>query len=59
LNNVTHNWTQLIADKGLAGACETRKELLSGINVHRGKLTFSPVAEAHGLAFTEISGLGE
>lgn len=57
LNNVTHNWTQLIADKGLAGACKTRKELLTGINVKGGKLTFRPVAEAHDMEFTDISAL--
>ena len=49
LNNVTHPWTQLIADKGLASACRVRKELLGGINTYRGALTCGPVAEAHGL----------
>jgi alanine dehydrogenase len=28
LNNVTHPWTLLIAEKGVAGACAVRKELL-------------------------------
>jgi len=59
LNNVTHNWTQLIADKGLLGACETRKELISGINVRGGKLTFRQVAEAHDMELTDISALAE
>jgi alanine dehydrogenase len=49
LNNVTHPWTMLIADKGLAGACEARKELIGGINTIGGKLTCRPVAEAHNL----------
>jgi alanine dehydrogenase len=51
LNNVTHPWTLLIADKGLAGACRVRKELLGGINTRHGQLTCGPVAEAHGLVF--------
>ena len=49
LNNVTHPWISLIADKGLDGACDTRPELRSSINVRDGKLTCKPVAEAHGL----------
>jgi alanine dehydrogenase len=57
LNNVTHAWTHLIAENGVAAACSRRRELLSGINVHAGKLTFKPVAEAHGFAFDDISGL--
>ncbi len=51
LNNVTHPWTLLIAEKGLAGACQVRKELISGINTLGGKLTCEPVATAHGLPF--------
>ncbi len=54
LNNVTHPWTAMIADKGLAGACLARKELLGGINVMAGKLTCAPVAAAHGLHHTLI-----
>jgi alanine dehydrogenase len=46
-------WFLLIADHGLAGACAFRPELLSGINTRAGKLTCRPVAEAHGLAFTD------
>lgn len=57
LNNVTHNWTLLIADKGLEEACVTRKELIGGINVQAGKVTCKPVAEAHDLEFTDISGI--
>ena len=49
LNNVTHPWTQLIADQGLAAACRTRKELPGGINTHQGGLTCQPVADAHQL----------
>ncbi len=52
LNNVTHPWTTLIADKGLAAACDARPELLGGINTLGGKLTCRPVAEAHDLPWT-------
>jgi alanine dehydrogenase len=51
LNNVTHPWTMLIADKGLSAACETRRELVTAINTRDGKLTCKPVAEAHGLPY--------
>ena len=57
LDNVTHPWTTLIADKGLAGACLSRKELLGGINVVGGKVTCPPVAAAHGIEASDVSGL--
>ncbi len=57
LNNVTHPWTLLLADKGVAGASLVRKELLGGINTLAGKITCRPVAEAHGLEFTDPTGL--
>ncbi len=47
LNNVTHPWTMLIADKGLEEACRIRRELLGGINVMGGALTCAPVGDAH------------
>jgi alanine dehydrogenase len=57
LNNVTHPWTQLIADKGLDEACRIRKELMGGINVIDGKLTCRPVAEAHSIPYTPLENL--
>ncbi len=57
LNNVTHRWTMLMADSGLAEACKIRPELLGGINTHGGKLTCQPVADAHGLEFTAPAAL--
>ena len=54
LNNVTHPWTTLIADKGVVAACRTRKELAGGINVIGGKLTCEPVAHAHGIEATNV-----
>jgi alanine dehydrogenase len=57
LNNVTHPWTLLIAEKGLKGACEVRPELLSGINTFAGKTTCAPVAAAHGLPYENAEDL--
>jgi alanine dehydrogenase len=54
LNNVTHPWILLIAEKGLAGACVVRKELVGGINTFKGLLTCKPVAEAHELPFSPL-----
>ena len=53
LNNVTHPWTFLIAERGIAGACAHRKELFGGINTCAGKITCQPVAEAHGLEYSD------
>lgn len=57
LNNVTHRWTMLIAESGLANAAKTRPELLSGINTHGGKITCKPVAEAHALDYADPASL--
>ncbi len=57
LTNVTHRYLGLLADHGLAEACRLKPELLDGINCHGGLLTCKPVAEAHGLAFSEPANL--
>lgn len=53
LNNVTHPWTLLIADRGVAGACQVRKELISGINTMDKQITCAPVANAHNLPYAD------
>lgn len=53
LNNVTHPWTLLIADRGVAGACQVRKELVSGINTMGQNITCPPVANAHNLPYVD------
>jgi alanine dehydrogenase len=53
LTNVTHTYLNLIADKGLAGACEKNPNLLGGINCHAGKVTCPAVAGAHGMEYSE------
>ncbi len=50
LSNVTTRWIMLLADKTLQDACRAQPELLSGINCTMGKLTCSPVGEAHSLS---------
>ena len=53
LTNVTHTYLNLIAENGLAGACEKDPNLVGGINCRAGKLTCAAVAEAHGLSYSE------
>lgn len=49
LANVTFPFVELIADRGLAGACAVRQELKNGINVMDRAVTCPAVAEAHGM----------
>ncbi len=49
LVNVTHPFVELIADRGLAGACQARPSLRGGVNIHSHRVTCPAVAEAHGL----------
>jgi alanine dehydrogenase len=54
LTNVTYRYIELLADLGLAEACEKQPTILSGVNVMDGKLTQKAVAEAHGMEFTRV-----
>ena len=47
LTNVTYRYIELLADSGLAEACQRQPALVSGINIMAGKLTQKAVAEAH------------
>lgn len=49
LTNVTYRYVELLADSGLAEACERQPALRGGINIINGKLTQKAVAEAHGM----------
>jgi alanine dehydrogenase len=51
LTNVTYRYIELLADHGLAEAAQRQPALLSGINVHDGKVTYKPVADAHSFEF--------
>jgi alanine dehydrogenase len=53
LNNVTHRWTTLLAERGLRGACEDQPDLLTAINTANGKLTCPPVGNAHDIPVTD------
>jgi alanine dehydrogenase len=52
LTNITYRYIELLADNGLAEACEKQPALLSGINVLDGRLTQKAVAEAHGVNYS-------
>lgn len=55
LNNATLPFTLALADKGWRRAMEEDPHLLAGLNVHRGRITYAAVAEAHGLPYTSAS----
>ncbi|MGD0763166.1 MAG: alanine dehydrogenase [Roseiarcus sp.] len=52
LNNATLPFALALADKGWKQALKDDVHLRAGLNVHDGKLTCKPVAEAHGLVYT-------
>src|SRR4029434_2947711 len=54
LTNVTFRYVELLADRGLEGACNKQPALLGGVNTVDGKLTIQAVAEAHGLPHTPM-----
>ena len=51
LTNATNRYIELLADHGLAEACQRQPTLIGGINVMGGKVTHKAVADAHGLPF--------
>jgi alanine dehydrogenase len=52
LNNATLPFVLALADKGWRRAIADDQHLRNGLNVHAGKLTCKPVAEAQGLEYT-------
>ncbi|MDJ1157767.1 alanine dehydrogenase [Chelatococcus sp. SYSU_G07232] len=52
LNNVTLPFAIALADKGWRQALADDPHLRAGLNVHDGRITCKPVAEAHHLAYT-------
>src|SRR5579859_4984681 len=52
LTNVTYRYVELLADLGLAEACQRQPALIGGLNVMDCKVTHKAVAEAHGLPCT-------
>jgi alanine dehydrogenase len=57
LNNATLPFALALADKGWRKAIAADQHLRNGLNVHEGKVTCQPVAEALGLPFTSPEGL--
>jgi len=57
LNNVTLPFTLALADKGWRQALKDDRYLRDGLNVHDGKITCKPVAEAHGLPHSPVEGI--
>ena len=52
LTNVTYRYIELLADLGLAEACQKQPALPGGINIMDGQVTHRAVAEAHGIPCT-------
>ncbi len=57
LNNATLRYGLAIADKGWKQAVVDDAALAKGVNVLDGKVTYKPVADAHGLDYTPLEGL--
>jgi alanine dehydrogenase len=49
LTNATLPYAVALADKGWQQALKDDPSLALGLNTHAGRLTYAPVAEAHGL----------
>jgi alanine dehydrogenase len=52
LANVTYPYIEALADFGLVEALQRKSALVSGVNVHNGRLTCKAVAQAHGLEYS-------
>jgi alanine dehydrogenase len=57
LTNATLPYAVAVAEKGLVGAIRADPQLAKGVNVHEGRVTYEPVAQAHGFASTRLSDL--
>ncbi len=55
LTNVTIPYAVELADKGWRQALQDDPSLAKGLNTHGGAVTYGPVAEAHGMAHTELA----
>ena len=57
LTNVTLPYAVELADRGWMDALRTDPALALGLNTHDGRLTYGPVAEAHGMEAVELPDL--
>ena len=58
LTNVTYRYIEILADHGIPGAFAKDPNLLAGLNVANGQLTFRIVADARGCPFCRARGRG-
>ena len=54
LANATYRYIEVLADQGLAEACQRQPALLGGINIMNGGITHKAVADAHGLELMPV-----
>ena len=54
LTNATHRYAIALADQGWKDAVGSNRALAAGVNIAEGKITYAPVAEAHGLEYTSL-----
>src|SRR5690349_12907157 len=52
LTSSTFRYIEMLADSGLAEACQRQPALISGLNVMKGKVTHKAVAEAHAMDYS-------
>lgn len=57
LTNATLPYVSALASKGIVDAVRQDPALAEGVNVHRGSLTYAPVAEAHALESVSLDEL--
>lgn len=57
LTNATLRYSLAIANKGWKQAVKDDEALAKGVNVLGGKITYAPVAEAHGMTYTPLGEL--
>jgi alanine dehydrogenase len=57
LTNATLPYVEAIAEHGLTDAVARDKALAKGVNVLEGRITYEPVADAHGLHYTPLDEL--
>jgi alanine dehydrogenase len=57
LTNVTYRYVELIADNGIPGAFIRDRNLIGGLNLIDGKVTYKGVADAHGMAYHDPASL--
>jgi len=55
LTNVTYRYIEMLADLGLAEACQKQPAWRAGINVMDGKVTHKAWAEAHGMPWQAVA----